>query len=93
MQSIIHKGKRCFLCGCKGTDEHHVFMGDKQRAKSEQWGLKVRLCHRHHMRVHNPQTLADKMAGEYLQKVAQEAFEQKIGTREMFMDEFGRNYL
>ena len=93
MKSIIHRSKFCFICGCKATDEHHVFMGDKQRDKSEQYGLKVNLCRRHHEAMHNPKTFADKMAIEFVQETAQREFERQIGDRQMFINEFGRTYL
>ena len=51
MKSIIQKEKRCFLCGCctptgfyDGLEDHHVFFGRGNRAKSEKLGLKVWLC-------------------------------------------------
>lgn len=51
MKSIIQPEKdRCFLCGRNaradymGLDEHHVFSGSKRKL-SEQYGLKVYLCH------------------------------------------------
>lgn len=49
MRSIIQKRKtKCFICRRNGADdpldEHHVYFGP-YREKSEQYGLKVYLCH------------------------------------------------
>lgn len=50
-KSIIQKNKdKCFICGRNahadywGLDEHHCFFG-ANRKKSEQYGLKIYICH------------------------------------------------
>lgn len=101
-KSILHdkKDRTCYLC-MKLEDnssphlileEHHIFGGTANRKLSEEYGLKVYLCLRHHtdgpQAVHNNKTVI-----EYLHRVGQRAFENQIGTREEFMEIFGRNYL
>lgn len=85
--------KNCFACNSAGyTEEHHIFHGSANRRKSEIWGLKVRLCYRHHrdphLGVHGENTELDKS----LKAAGQQEFEARY-SREMFMEEFGRNYL
>lgn len=90
-KSILQKNKRCAVC--HRTDElheHHIFEGPNRRL-SEQYGLKVWLCARHH-----------NMSGEgvhfntgldlRLKRIAQRQFEKQYG-HEKFMKLFGRNYL
>ena len=47
-KSILHDGESCYLCGRNGCgdplDWHHIFDGANKKF-SEQYGLKVRLCH------------------------------------------------
>lgn len=101
MKSIIQSKKECFLCrrmageGIEltsyGLEEHHCIPGTANRKKSEQYGLKVWLCHEHHrtgiFAVHRS-TVA--MMG--LKQIAQEKFEE-THSREEFIKEFGRSYL
>lgn len=94
----------CYLCALIDGDysrklyreEHHVF-GGPLRKKSEHYGLKVYLCARHHCgditgskdAVHRPD------CNDYairLKKAAQAEFEKRYG-HELWMSEFGRNYL
>lgn len=47
-KSILQDTKECYICGsCQWLECHHVF-GGANRKKSEQYGLKVWLCHSHH---------------------------------------------
>ena len=82
----------CYLCGKYGqTDEHHIF-GGPNRMLSEQYGLKVDLCLECHRfgkhAVHKNHAVMDE-----LHRQGQEAFERQVGSREEFMEVFGRNYL
>ena len=56
MKSIIQDQKECFICGINydietitRLHEHHIFEGTARRKLSEKYGLKVYLCHRHHV--------------------------------------------
>ena len=91
MKSVIQKEKRCFIC--KGTyflECHHIFRGTANRKKSEEYGLKVWLCRRHHT---GPEGVHNKPAlDRELKVMGQRKFEEKY-SREKFIREFGRNYL
>ena len=103
MKSILHekKDRTCFLCmWLHGDDsykevlhEHHVIFGLANRRLSERHGLKVYLCYVCHrdnkLGVHGCNT----ELRERLQQAGQQAFENKIGSREEFMKIFGKNYL
>lgn len=100
MRSILQaeESKQCYLCIILNGDHsekewlhrHHVFFG-RNRKKSEEYGLTVRLCVEHHEigpeAVHRNREI-DMM----LKAIAQEAAEEHIG-HERFMQEFGKNYL
>lgn len=96
--SIIQKyNNRCFLCRRNGTedplDEHHVFFGP-YRSKSEEYGLKVYLCHdRCHIfgenSVHKNADVCRKVQ-RTVQVYAMKYYEWDFGD---FIERFGRSYL
>ena len=92
MKSIMHDGKRCYLCGSdRNLDWHHVF-GGANRKWSEKYGLTVRLCH-HSCHIFGPYSAHKcKEVSDSLKRKGQEAFE-KTHSHEEFMRVFGRNYL
>ena len=97
--SIIQVRKEyCYLCGLLEGDTsvktplhaHHVF-GGPNRKHSEEYGLKVYLCLKHH--TEGPEAVhrnADTM--QLLHIIGQQAYERVYGSREEFMKLFGRNY-
>ena len=90
MESIMQTEKRCFYCGRTTNLEcHHVF-GGPNRQLSEQYGLKIWLCHEHHNEppygIHFNKTF--RMV---VQRMAQEDFERTY-PRESFKRIFGKNY-
>lgn len=103
MKSIFPQEKgQCFLCCLQHhpeyygyTEEHHIFFGTANRKKSEKYGLKVKLCLRHHKgdaqgsrnAVHSNIDLNNHLKG-----IAQAEFE-KTHTREEFRKEFGKSWL
>jgi hypothetical protein len=91
MRSIIQIEKECFICKSPYVEEHHIY-GGANRKNSEKYGLKVWLCHRHHNEppdgVHFNKALMD-----YLHRYGQVKFEETQGTRDFFMQIFGKNYL
>lgn len=92
MRSIIQNDKRCFVCGAtQALEEHHIF-GGANRAKSERYGLKVRLCHWHHNEPPEGAHFNSEL-NERLKQIGQRAFEARFGTRTEFMKEFGKNWL
>lgn len=98
-ESILQEDTtRCFICGRKNgfgldaLEEHHVFEGNGRRRKSEQYGLKVYLCgctcHRE-----GPEAVHKNRENDLrLKRAAQRKFEERY-DRELFMAEFGKNYL
>ena len=91
MRSVLQDNKECFVCAKTYDLEcHHIFRGAYRR-KSENYGLKVWLCHEHHTGnkgVHNGNVAVDR----YLKELAQRKFEETY-SREKFIETFGRSYL
>ena len=82
---------KCFLCGKWGpTEEHHIF-GGPCRKISDRYGLVVHLCiDCHHTKVHNSK---DHSCMEYLHQRGQMIYEERIGNRTAFIQDFIRSYL
>lgn len=79
----------CIICGKPYAELHEVF-GGKNRQKSIEWGMQIRLCAYHHrngkMAVHRNPEFDFRLKQKY-----QEIFENEHGP-ERFMQEFGENY-
>ena len=93
MKSIFQTEKRCFLCGSyRWIEEHHIF-GASNRKKSEQYGLKVFLCHECHNEpphgVHHNAELNNALKA----KIQEKAMEYYGWSVEDFIKIFGKNYL
>lgn len=98
MESLLQHTKECYLCrklyGIKtvrNLHKHHIFEGTANRKKSEQYGLYIYLCGKHH----NLSDLGIHSVKGYeleVKREAQEAFEKEYGHDE-FMQIFKRNYL
>ena len=90
MKSIIQSKHECYCCHTtRNLEEHHIFAG-AYRNKSEQYGLKVYLCNKHHTGdegVHSGHKWLDKA----LKTIAQHRFEQEFPELD-FVEIFGRNY-
>lgn len=85
--------KKCFFCeNTLGLEDHHCLHGTANRKKAEKYGLKVWLCPYHHTlgrtAVHKCKTQDRK-----LQVYAQRYFLENIGDMDLWMKEFGKNYL
>lgn len=94
MDSIIQKHKdRCFICGAtRWLEWHHVF-GGALRSKSEQYGLKVRLCHYCHNEPPNGVHF-NKELRQKLQALTQKKAMKHYGwTTEEFIAKFRKNYI
>ena len=90
-KSIIQSRKECYVTGCEyGIDAHHCFKGSR-RKKADKYGLIVYLRHDIHMAMHDHCKPYENLENE-LKQVAQKAFE-KYYSRDLFMQEFGANYL
>lgn len=90
MKSIIQSERECFICGSPYVEEHHIF-GGPYRKKSEQYGLKVFLCHCDHNEPPNG-VHHNKATMQYFHELGQRAFEKHYPNKD-FRKEFGRNYL
>lgn len=99
MKSILQaKNGRCFLCmeldydyDIKETEEHHVIYGRANRRLSEQYGLKIYLCHRHH-RI-GPEAVHNNPKNRlYTCECAQAVFQKRYPDLD-FVKIFGKNYL
>ena len=77
----------CELCGREAVNRHHVFMGTANRKKSEYWGMVANLCYDCHALIHADYTARVALCQRY-----QKQFEEQH-NHELFMVEFGRNYL
>jgi len=100
MNSIIQKEKICFLCGCAtptgyydGLEDHHIFFGTGNRAKSEKRGLKVWLCGETCHRTGKRAAHRNRETDLFLKRHAQAVYEETYGSRADFIREFGRSYL
>lgn len=89
---------RCFLCMLEGNYQeypmvhrHHVFYGNPRKQRSEEYGLTVKLCVRHH-EFNKDAVHGNQENNERLKRIAQEAFE-KTHTRSEFINIFGKSYL
>lgn len=91
-ESIIDKNtKRCFFCGASPTAIHHVMNGVGHREKSTKYGLIVGLCPLCHTDS-NWSVHRNKERDFILKREAQRQFE-KLYSHELWMKEFGKNYL
>lgn len=90
MNSILQSERSCYICkSTQNLEMHHIFPGPNRNA-SEEYGLKVWLCHAHHYALHNAPN--GYKLRKYLQEEAQKEFE-KTHTRKEFMEIFHKNYL
>ena len=82
---------KCYLCGKWGkVDEHHVF-GGPCRKTSDRYGLVVHLCRDCHSLIHDSERGNDMRV--YLHQRGQMIYEERIGNRTAFIQEFIRSYL
>lgn len=88
MNSIIHSGETCYLCGRGGTLEtHHVIHGYGRRRLADKDGLTVRLCPECHKNLHDY-----GWNDRELQKIGMLAWIRENGTKEDFIKRYGRAY-
>lgn len=87
IQTDIHTCYRCKTY-VERADKHHCLNGQAYRDKCEEDGLFVYMHHQCHMMVHNKNAELRRYKA-----VAQTVFEKEIGTREEFMERYGKSYL
>lgn len=97
-KSILQNEKRCFLCNRNGAEdrleEHHIFFGIANRAKSEEYGLKVYLCGIRCHRLGKESVHKNASVCRRLQAYTQvKAMQKYKWTEDDFREIFGRNYL
>lgn len=83
--------EKCFVCGNIYAECHHVLFGSFQKKYCTKYKLYLPLCGYHHRGNEGPHMNYEKNL-EY-KRMAQKYYEEKIGSREQFMSEFGKNYL
>ena len=76
----------CFLCGKPRQHIHHC-MNAANPKKTEKYGLLIPVCSKCHSWIHDKD---DNM--KFVRQIAQRKFEEKY-SRELWMEEFGKNYL
>ena len=96
MKSILQDEKVCWMCKrlynlrtVLGLEEHHVFQG-RHRQLSEQYGLKVWLCARHHRDLRDGVHFNMRYAAA-LKNKAKRVFCDKYGE-DAFFQVFGKTY-
>lgn len=93
MKSVIQKEKKCFVCGTSiDLHDHHIFFGSANRKQSEKYGMKLWLCGYHH-NMSGEGVHFNKLLDVRLKQMAQEYFEEHIGTRDDFRWIFGKSWL
>lgn len=93
---LVNDMNTCYECGLYGTEyqmveAHHVLFGSYQKTNCTKRKLLLPLCSRCHKGNAGPHMNREKDL-EY-KMMAQEYYEENIGTREEFRMEFGRSYL
>ena len=90
MKSILQKDKCCYICNTElNLELHHIFMASN-RDKSEEDGLTVWLCAKHHRGDDGPHH--NRKFDLNLKEIGQEKYEE-THTREEFLQRYGRSYL
>jgi hypothetical protein len=94
MNSVVQKDDtKCFICGSRHWLEWHHIFGGALRSKSEQYGLKVRLCHYCHNEppngVHQNKEIRLKLQA-FAQKKAMKHYGWSV---EDFRREFYKSYI
>ena len=82
----------CFFTGSHCVEPHHIF-GGSNRKLSEKYGFVVPLRPDLHPNGASADPRHRKKIDDHLKKMAQEYFEANYGSREDFINTFGRNYL
>lgn len=86
---VVDDMEHCVFCGWSIVQIHHIFHGFARNA-SDRYGYVVPICDRHHRLIHDG---GGETMDLVLKKAAQEHFEAHHGSREDFIQTFGRSYL
>ena len=91
-KSIICNDPYCLICGTNyHLQRHHIFPGSR-RQLSEKYGLWVYLCGRHHT-MGDFSAHRDTEFSQRLKEQGQLAWEERYGTRDDFIKEFGKSWV
>ena len=88
----MKQSEGCYICGYPYTEVHHIFYGTGNRKLSDEYGLTVRLCARHHRDYRDGVHGCNKELDYYLRRKGQEAFKEAYPDLD-FIKLFGSNYL
>lgn len=89
---MVDDKEHCVFCFDSNIEEHHIFFGTADRSLSEECGLTVPLCNKHHTGgVDCPHK--NRIIDLALKCWGQTVYEQKIGDRDSFRRKFKRSYL
>ena len=94
MKSVISNERYCLVCGTPfNLERHHIFFGNPRRKLSEEYGFWVYLCAEHHRGTSGVHGNKGHELDQGLRRMAQTIWEKDYGTRDEFIEKFGRNYL
>ena len=80
----------CYFCGQPRQHIHHI-MNAANKKKAEKFGLLLPVCFVCHSKIHDG-TSEDELNMLVVRQLGQRKFEE-IYSRELWMQEFGKNYL
>lgn len=85
--------EHCYFTGLPEPHRHHIFYGSR-RALSEKYGFVIPLApHLHICGKYSVHECPNRGLDLRLKQMAQTYFEEQIGSREDFIDEFGKSWL
>lgn len=88
MQDLTADFIPCYICGRTAVDVHHCLHGTANRHIADKYKLTVGLCRHCHTLLHDM-----GMFDTQLKERAQQAFEREYGSREEFIEIFGKSFL
>lgn len=85
-----YAGECCVVCGSPYVQKHHILCGNKRKAADAR-GYIIPLCPEHHIGgngIHRNRGMQ-----LFWIELAQQHYEKHFGTRQEFIQEFGKSYL
>lgn len=84
--------EHCYITGSTDIHWHHVFFGSSNRKKSEKYGFVVPLRPDYHNMSNNGVHFNRELDLKF-KRQAQEYFEEHIGSRQAFIQTFGKSWI